>query len=713
MLRSTALPLLVVATALLGTTPSPAHAAVKLRRTAQTIEISTPQLRISCSLTTGLCDYQWIVGAALRGVSCAARLSDGRQLNAWEYPQHRCDKRDVVSVTDAFGKGLRITLHHRAAGAAAGPELRQHLWVYEGQPYCMMDVEIASGTPLASNDITPLVLDAARTPGAGLQLATGGQPQILRVPFDNDGYVRYNGKDLTRDGISYEVGAVYDRMKQLGVVLGSVTHEVWKTGIAMHDVAAHGVGSLRVFGGATGKLTRDTQPHGMVAGTVITSPRIFVGAFADWRDGMEAFGRANATLHPPLAWIGGVPFGWNSWAAYGTKVNYDRYVAVSDFFKAQLQPHGFANGDLNYINFDSFWDNLQEPQLIEAARHVHANGQKAGIYWTPFTDWGDNMKRPVEGSDGRYTYGDIVLKDSAGNPLPKNDSGHPLDPTHPGTLARIDWQMQRFVRWGYDYVKLDFVHHGAFEGAHYDKRYPTGIAAYNVGMQRIVTDLDPRKIGRPFFISLSIAPLFPGGYAHSRRISCDTFGSLDNTEYMLNSLTYGWWMNGTLYRYNDPDHVVLYRREGKGQPSSEEVARTRLNSAVIAGTVLLDSDDLTDPDAQARVEKLLSNPEINALARSGRTFRPVEGDSGEHATDVFVCREDINTCTVAVFNFDANLTVGRRLDLAQLCKSEAPMYTVRDLWTGHDSHRMKILSIELEPGASKLLRVTGMNLVIH
>ena len=45
----------------------------------------------------------------------------------------------------------------------------------------------------------------------------------------------------------------------------------------------------------------------------------------------------------------------------------------------------------------------------------------------------------------------------------------------------------------------------------------------------------------PYVISLSIAPIFPGQYAHGRRISCDVFGTINWTEYMLNSLSYGWW----------------------------------------------------------------------------------------------------------------------------------------------------------------------------
>ena len=68
------------------------------------------------------------------------------------------------------------------------------------------------------------------------------------------------------------------------------------------------------------------------------------------------------------------------------------------------------------------------------------------------------------------------------------------------------------------------------------------------------------RIGGSMFISASIAPLFPYGYAHGRRIACDTYGAATgamSTQYEMNSASYGWWMNGKLYKFNDPDGMVF------------------------------------------------------------------------------------------------------------------------------------------------------------
>ena len=78
--------------------------------------------------------------------------------------------------------------------------------------------------------------------------------------------------------------------------------------------------------------------------------------------------------------------------------------------------------------------------------------------------------------------------------------------------------MNKFKSKGFEYIKIDFLSHGAMEGKHYDANVQTGIQAYNQGMAYVNEVLDGSM-----FISASIAPLF-SQYAHSRRISCDIDG---------------------------------------------------------------------------------------------------------------------------------------------------------------------------------------------
>ncbi|WP_235439993.1 alpha-galactosidase [Paenibacillus sp. DMB20] len=433
-----------------------------------------------------------------------------------------------------------------------------------------------------------------------------------------------------------------------------------------------------------------------------------VGDYDDYRTGLEAYGEENAKIAPALSWEGGVPIGWNSWSAAMSTLDYDLYVATSDFLKREVQPQGFHNEDTLYMNFDAFWDRLTPAEMENALKRVSENGHKPGTYWTPFAFWGSpaGFGNPVEGTDGKYTYGDILLRDQDGEILPDVDGGLAIDPTHPGNLARIDWFMDKFISEGFEYIKLDFMAHGALEGKHYDPNITTGIAAYNYGLSYLTDKLSPERIGRPFFINLSIAPLFPYSYAHSRRISCDVFGTIKDTEYLLNSLTHGWWMNDTLYRFNDPDHAVIYKSFNQDSTTRQE-GRSRLTASVISGTVLLLGDDFRHEEAAWRAKNWLGNEAITEIARLGRTFVPVEGKLGKQAADTFVLTHprEAGTTYIAVFNFDGAEFVQKTVSLERCGLEAHASYTVLDVWEGTASQSEGTLVVELAPAESKILKL--------
>jgi alpha-galactosidase len=640
---------------------------------------------------------QWPDGTAVGPIAAAVELVDGKRWLSTDFPKHQIQ---------AANDGTELTIRH--FGMRGGPELRQHISLAAQQSYLLMDVEVVSDHAVSTRRISPVVL----AEGGSMRLAGGATPRVVFVPFDNDMWVHYNEPiDPAKDPDSYEVTAIYDNASRKGLVLGSVNHDLWRTGILARKVVDGRVNELEVYGGATGHWTHDVEPHGAVTGTDVKSPRVMVGYFADWRDGMETYGRENARVKPPLPWKDGVPFGWNSWAAYLQKIDLPKYYAAADFIHTELEPKGYQNNHTTYVNWDGGWTSVSEADLIAAAKRLHAQGQKAGIYFTPFSYWSDDFSKVVEGTDGKYRYSDLLLRDSHGQPLPKVDGARPLDPTHPGTMARIDWQLAKFVAWGYDSVKLDFLNCGSLEGVHHDPKITTGVAAYNLGMQRIESDLDPKKIGRPFFISLSIAPLFPA-YGHSRRISCDAFGRIEDSDYLLNAVTFGWWTNGTLYMFNDPDHTVLsrdtdpYHSQSKpGSVQTLEEARSRMNASVIAGTLLLDSDDLMDARAQSRAKELLTNAAVLDVARAGRSFKPVEGDSGIHAAPVFLREEADGSVLVAAFNYSEDETTPLRVELTRLGLDAGRTYRATDLWSGADEDVSKALKITLGPAQSKLLRL--------
>ena len=145
------------------------------------------------------------------------------------------------------------------------------------------------------------------------------------VPFDNDMWFRYNSVAVAemksaQPVTSNEVTAIYSNTSRQAIVLGSRhARPHWKHSYPTRTLKQAKLSGLDVYGGISSPTgirtdTHDTIPHGIVSGARVLSPRIFIGSYSDWRDGLEAYGAANAAIHPPLWWSCRSPMGWNSWA---------------------------------------------------------------------------------------------------------------------------------------------------------------------------------------------------------------------------------------------------------------------------------------------------------------------------------------------------------------------------------------------------------------
>lgn len=679
------------------------------------ITLQNELLTVRYNRSAGTMDIVWRDGHALQGITSGATLENGRVLSTAAYPVHTLEG----PALNAAGEPARGPVHEftiRNTGPNL-PELLQHVWLDDDKPWISIDAELGpTASAIGTRHFDSIMI---RDPG-GIEVKDGAALRVLHVPFDNDMWFRYDSIPVAgmNPGTTYssnEVTAIYDNASRQALILGSIAHDVWKTAIDIH--AANGqISDLDIYGGISSPTgvrtdTHDTIPHGRVHGAMVISPRIFIGSFADWRDGLEAYGAANAAVHPPLIWPAGAPMGWNSWAAYANHINYDRYLGAAAFVRDTLVPQGFTREKVIYINLDAFWSALNAVQLADAAATIRAmrspDGTRfvPGIYWTPFAYWSDNLDAYVEGTGMKYRYRDILLKGPNGSLLPKVDGGRPIDPSHPGEKQRIAFTIQEFRKLGFQYLKLDFLSHGALEAMHYDPAIQTGIEAYNEGMQEIV-----EQAGGHVFLSLSIAPLFPSGYGHARRISCDTKGHISGgnqtTEYMLNSLTYGWWTNRNLY-IADPDHVVLGEKADQGARSVTE-GKSRLLSAIISGGMILDSSPVADdPQARELARAVYDNRNLFAVANEGQSFRPVEGDTGSKAADAFV-RPSAHGMYLAVFNYNdqQQQTITVPLDRIRAPLASAASVTVMDVASGRmlpSVHGQ--VSLTLEPAQSELVEL--------
>lgn len=562
------------------------------------------------------------------------------------------------AIRDNFGSGTAFIVTYTQSNL---PELIQTFYSYSDKDYILTEFVLESKEEVSSNYMAPVNLK-------NLNITGNEDNRALFIPFDNDCWIRYQSHPLNFDKlISYEVTSVFDNKTRNGMVIGSVEHDNWKTAVEMESQNSNAISSIVCYGGVADSLTRDSKPHGMLSGKIIKSPKAFIGFFDDWRDGLDNYGEANAIIAPPKAWNKAIPFGWNSWGVLQFKLRFHHAMEISDYFNNHLQNNHFVNQDgVLYIGLDSGWNRFSEEQLTEFVRKCKENGQIAGIYWTPFTDWGKNPEATVQDSE-EYKFKDIYVY-ANGNPQ-ELDGAYAIDPTHPAIEDRMKKTSDLFRRCGFEYVKMDFMTHGAMEGDRwYNPEIQTGIQAYNYGMKLL-----NRYFG-DMYINISISPTFPAQYAQSRRIACDAWNKIKDTEYTMNAVSYGWWID-KVYQYNDADHIVL-------QEATEGENRARITSAVITGLYIA-GDDFSEKgseEGKERAANYLTNPAINALA-TGVTFRPLEGN-GSRSENQFM-RSEKNGIHYVFFNYEED-SVDMTIPTERIGLTSGKKYKVSNLWSGEE-----------------------------
>ena len=587
-------------------------------------------------------------------------------------------------ISDKLGQGHEYTFHYSDINL---PSLKQVFYFYSAEEYFLTEVYMESDIVISSNYMSPVFSDDNNS-----FLENCDSNRGLSIPFDNDDFVNYLSSPLEGEFTSFEITSIFNGVSRNGVVIGSIEHNTWKTGVKFQGKENQIISMLECYGGINHELTRDisakedrpSSKHGRIKGKVLKSPKILFGYFSDWRRGLEIFGEVNSIISPPRKWDKGTPFGWNSWAALAKDVNYESAIEVADFIKEELQPRGFENDNVVYIGLDSYWDNFSKEQLRDFVSYINNNGQIAGIYWCPFSDWFENAEAYVEGTNEEFKYKDIYLY---ANGRPRKIESLAVDPTHPATKKRIAHFIGMFKELGFKYIKLDFINNGTLEADYfYNSEVTTGIQAYNEGM-KYLTEI----AGDDMFLALSIAPIFPSQYGTSRRISCDAWGAMTeepwgSTGYMLNSLSFGWWLD-RLYPFNDADHILLYKSQ-EANDYDEGANRARVTSAVITGIYMLgdnfslNSKVQDDKKARDKALKFTTNAEINELARMKASFYPVEGYLAQepNKSENLFMYEDTNYLYLAVFNFSTQPLL-ETLSLTRLGINQKEVGDVKELWT--------------------------------
>ena len=605
-------------------------------------------------------------------------------------------------IEDELGKGKCYEFMYYRNGLT----LKHLLTFYGDSPYMIASatLEADEGIDATSNKILAMATDTESTPFIGTS------NRVLWVPFDNDGHTRYRNTTLddNNEVTSHEVTAVFEGGTRYGLVAGSIDHDTWKNGVTVRGTEGNKLTRFQCISGFTSSDTRDARAHGRVGGDVISSARFMIGMFEDWREGLNTFASLNALVAPPAEWTKGNPMGWNSWGVMQTVVNYKGVEATARFISDSLYSRGFYGRDgKTVISLDSYAeDNLSDEEFSKLGNQVFSNGsyidgglkkfgtnQTLGHYYGPFVIWEWILDKKISGTGVNgipsYTWRDAALKVNGNIYKVSSNGAYACDPTHPAIKANIEHTLKQWNTWGVKYVKADFLNNGIIEGdSWYSPNVTTGVQAYNYGMKILY---EAAKLYDMYIVE-SISPIFPYQYAHGRRVSCDRFSQIEESEYVMNAVSYGWWTD-KLYAVNDPDHLVMCKQNNGANETIGE-NRARATTGMVTGAYIFgDNFSLVAlkggakpgyaAESRKRAYQIMGNADINEYVRNNTgSFMPYNGHApseSQQAENIFV-KDTKDYFYVAVFNYNKSRVIDGKLSFERMGMDPDNIAGIKELW---------------------------------
>jgi alpha-galactosidase len=397
---------------------------------------------------------------------------------------------------------------------------------------------------------------------------------------------------------------------------------------------------------------------------------------------------------PAAAQVNGVgerPYaGWSSFSEQtlsGSFLTQANMMAQSDALAASgLQKHGF-----NYINIDSGWMGSFDgygrpipnpatfPDIAALAAHVHANGQKLGIYWIPgLQQPAVDANSPILGTP-YHTQDIMVVPHVPGNAFSSGQFPpyhEKIDFTKPGAQAYVDSVVALFASWGVDFIKLDGVTPGSYD----DSLTINNLAEVQAWSTAIAHS------GRPIWLTvswsldedyLSTWQQFGNGRRIDEDVECEGRCSTLTDWPRITERFYdvvGWEHTaGSTTGWNDLDTLDVGTSLDTGLNETEQHAAFTF-WAMANAPIYLGGDLTTLSDAGKR---MLSNDEVLAIDRSGHPAIQVRGDD----TPVWMMKTDDGTVYLALYNMDA-IALPVKVRWRDLGFTAA--HRIHDVWNGND-----------------------------
>ncbi|MDX6331506.1 MAG: hypothetical protein QOI83_3889 [Streptomycetaceae bacterium] len=430
---------------------------------------------------------------------------------------------------------------------------------------------------------------------------------------------------------------------------------------------------------------------------------------------------AHASAPAASAGLADKPYlGWSSWSLEST--NYPgvnptggaswlteaHVLQQADVLAAKLKSHGYE-----YVNIDAGWasgfDAYGRPLantktfpdgLKYVADYVHNKGLKLGTYLAVGLDPGayNNGDTPIYGATNCHTR-DIVYSD-----LRKTngwDSAYKIDYSSACAQAYVNSVADVLAGWGVDFLKLDGVGPGSFQGgANHDNTQD--VAAWSTAL---------KQTGRPiqFVISWSLSHTKADVWKQNSngwRVDtdvecyCDTLVTWNNSVKVRWNDVVQWIPDAGPGHWNNLDSLDVGNGVMDGLTQAER--QSYMTLWAIESAPLYAGDDLTKLDAYGL--SLLTNDEVLAVDQAGNPAKPVNQNSDQQ---VWFSRNSDGSYVVALFNQSGSpATV--TADWSDLGITGAA--GVRDLWSHTElGNSTGSFSADLPSHGSRLLRITPRN----
>ena len=684
---------------------------VVVKESEEGLRISNPYLALRYNFGLGSFDLEMknIIGKIKNAVSSVT--VNEKRIYSRDYQKRRWKEK---IIEDEIGKGKEVEL---ILASSELPTLVIQIKVYEDKDFVILKSEIKNtlDKSLLVTEFRPLEVNP-RLNGA---MELESPPSCWRMLLDGYGSWEYTGiRSISKDsfGKSWWIQSLVDPSNCFSFTSGSLTALTWKTSLN-HELKKEDFHWWAQCGGEGEKISLPPSYS-------VCSEEIYVGFSKEPFESLEEWGRIAGKINHAIP-QDAPPKGWCSWCCYFDKVDREDVLKNARFIKENLKGLGYE-----YIQIDDgrqktwgCWEaNSKFPSGMKGiAEELHGLGFKAGLWLAPFLV---DEKLPLVKEhpdwflkDGEGDY--IKYKADAGS-FP-NIFGSPhlcLDATHPEVQEWLTNLFTEIKGWGFNYLKLDFLFVGAYEGTHWDKS-ATGVKALREGLKII-----RKSVGDDTYILACGAPVLPViGVANGYRVGPDiSYGILGIdiliwpfVKWEARNVATRYFMNGEMFN-SDPDVILV----GYHSLSLEE-AKTIVNLNVFSNGVLMLGDELSSLTSD-RVN-LLTNKEILNLTGLEQTAKPL--DLFEHPdeslkinllgssigltpqlAEIWDLKIDENTHVVGIFNW-GNRRKEISLDFSKIGLNSQDC-EVYDLWEGKKIRDcVDSYETELNPHSSQLLKISS------